>query len=132
MSQEVMLRLYRTRVRPLVEYHVWFWSHSYRKDIMKLEGAQIYQDVARVVRMWIEPPTEEVVDVSTITMFKRHLDNYMNRKGLEEYGPGAGSLQHSSENKQSLSNLSSQLIPAKPGNILVNHFCTVSKATVSF
>eukprot|EP00061_Rhincodon_typus_P008706 g31562.t1 len=29
---------------------------------------------------------EEVVDAGTITMFKRHLDGYMNRKGSEGYG----------------------------------------------
>eukprot|EP00061_Rhincodon_typus_P018944 g48339.t1 len=38
--------------------------------------------------------TQEVVDVGTATMFKRHLDKYMKRKGLEGYGPGAGVIRH--------------------------------------
>eukprot|EP00061_Rhincodon_typus_P014424 g41430.t1 len=39
----------------------------------------------RVMRAWNKLP-EEVVDVSTMTTLKRHLDGYMNRKGLEGYG----------------------------------------------
>eukprot|EP00061_Rhincodon_typus_P017156 g45727.t1 len=35
-----MLRLYRTLVRPLLEYFVRFWSPCYRKDIIKLESVQ--------------------------------------------------------------------------------------------
>eukprot|EP00061_Rhincodon_typus_P012660 g38538.t1 len=35
-----MLRLYRTLVRPLLEFCVQFWSPSYRKDVIKLERAQ--------------------------------------------------------------------------------------------
>eukprot|EP00061_Rhincodon_typus_P014955 g42355.t1 len=35
-----MLRLYRTLVRLILEYHVQFWSPSYRKDINKLERVQ--------------------------------------------------------------------------------------------
>ena len=33
---------------------------------------------------------EVVVEAGTITTFKRHLDRYMDRKGLEGYGPNAG------------------------------------------
>eukprot|EP00061_Rhincodon_typus_P011162 g35978.t1 len=39
-SSEAMLRLYRTLVRPLLEYYVQFWSPSCRKDIIKLERVQ--------------------------------------------------------------------------------------------
>eukprot|EP00061_Rhincodon_typus_P004108 g21761.t1 len=39
-SWDVMLSLYRTLVRPLLEYCVQFRSSSYRKDIIKLEWAQ--------------------------------------------------------------------------------------------
>ncbi|MBB6707133.1 reverse transcriptase family protein [Proteus mirabilis] len=168
-SWEVMLRLYRTLVRPLLEYCVQFWSPSYRKDVVKLERVQkrftrmlpgledlsyrerlnrlglfslerrrlrgdlieVYKIMRgmdrinrqslfpgvgesrtrghrfrvrgerykrdlrgnfftqRVVRVWNELP-EEVVEAGTIATFKRHLDGYMNRKGLEGYGPGAG------------------------------------------
>eukprot|EP00061_Rhincodon_typus_P016397 g44593.t1 len=37
---DLMLRLYRTLVRPLLEYFVQFWLPCYRKDIIKLEGVQ--------------------------------------------------------------------------------------------
>ena len=36
--------------------------------------------------MWDEL-LEEVVEAGTLTTFKRHLDRYMDRKGLEGYGP---------------------------------------------
>eukprot|EP00061_Rhincodon_typus_P018569 g47790.t1 len=36
--------------------------------------------------MWNECP-EEVVDTGTIPTFKRHSDRYVNREGLEGYGP---------------------------------------------
>eukprot|EP00061_Rhincodon_typus_P009547 g33134.t1 len=39
-SWDVMLRLYRTLVRPLLEYCVQFWLPSYRKNIIKLERVQ--------------------------------------------------------------------------------------------
>eukprot|EP00061_Rhincodon_typus_P009494 g33051.t1 len=42
----------------------------------------------RVVRMWHELP-EDVVDLGIVTTFKRHLDKYMYKKCLEEYGPSA-------------------------------------------
>jgi len=31
-----------------------------------------------------------VVDAGTLTTFKRHLDGYMNREGIEGYGPSKG------------------------------------------
>eukprot|EP00061_Rhincodon_typus_P017263 g45878.t1 len=37
---EVMLRLYKTLVRPLLEDYVQFWLSSYRKDIIKLDKVQ--------------------------------------------------------------------------------------------
>eukprot|EP00061_Rhincodon_typus_P007330 g28923.t1 len=39
-SWDVMLRLYRTLVRPVMEYCVQFWSPCYRKNIIKLERVQ--------------------------------------------------------------------------------------------
>eukprot|EP00061_Rhincodon_typus_P004396 g22466.t1 len=39
-SWEIMLRSYRTLVRPLLEYCVQFWSPYYLKDIIKLERVQ--------------------------------------------------------------------------------------------
>eukprot|EP00061_Rhincodon_typus_P002072 g16543.t1 len=39
-SWEVMLRLYRTLVRLLLEYCVQFWTPSYRKITIKLERIQ--------------------------------------------------------------------------------------------
>ena len=41
------------------------------------------------MRVWNEMP-EEVVEGGTMTTFKRHLDRYMDGKGLEGYGPNAG------------------------------------------
>ena len=38
----------------------------------------------RVVCIWNELP-KEVVEVGTIPTFERHLDRYMDRKGLEGY-----------------------------------------------
>eukprot|EP00061_Rhincodon_typus_P011284 g36189.t1 len=39
-SWAIMLRLYRTLMRHLLEYCVQFWSSCYRKDIIKLERVQ--------------------------------------------------------------------------------------------
>ena len=33
---------------------------------------------------------EEMVKAGTLTTFKRHLDGYMNREEIEEYGPSEG------------------------------------------
>eukprot|EP00061_Rhincodon_typus_P009063 g32243.t1 len=118
---DIMLRLFKTLVRPLLEYCVQFWSPCYMKDSIKLEREDIDRilpeleglsykqrmdrlglfslkhgrlkgdliDVykimrcidKRVVHMRNELP-EEAVDVGIVTMFKRHLDMYMNRKAL--------------------------------------------------
>lgn len=40
---------------------------------------------------WNQLP-EEVVEAGTITTFKRYLDKYMDRKGLDGLGPNAGIL----------------------------------------
>eukprot|EP00061_Rhincodon_typus_P010782 g35323.t1 len=117
-SWNIMLRLYRMLVWPLLEYCVQFWSPCYRKDIIKLEKVQVRfvkmllgmeglsykerldrlelfslahrklrDDLAEmVVHAWNELP-ENMVEVGTIITFKMRLDWYMNRKGLEEYGP---------------------------------------------
>eukprot|EP00061_Rhincodon_typus_P004415 g22512.t1 len=58
-------------------------GESFKKDIRDKFFAQT------VVRMWNEHPNE-VMDAGAITMFKSHLDENMNREGLEGYGPGAG------------------------------------------
>ena len=39
-SWDVLLKLYKTLVRPHLEYCVQFWSPYYRKDTIKLERAQ--------------------------------------------------------------------------------------------
>ena len=39
-SQDVMLQLYKTLVRPYLEYCVQFWSPHYRKDVEALERVQ--------------------------------------------------------------------------------------------
>ena len=42
----------------------------------------------RAVGVWNELP-EEVVEAGTFAPFKKHLDRYMDRTGLEGYGPSA-------------------------------------------
>ena len=39
-SWDILLKLYKTLVRPNLEYCVQFWSLYYRKDIIKLERVQ--------------------------------------------------------------------------------------------
>ena len=43
----------------------------------------------KVVRIWNLLP-EKVVEAGTIATFKKHLDKYMDGKGLEGYGSKAG------------------------------------------
>ena len=43
----------------------------------------------RVVGAWNSLPGE-VVEADTIVTFKGHLDKYMNRMGIEGYGPREG------------------------------------------
>eukprot|EP00061_Rhincodon_typus_P008362 g30897.t1 len=49
-------------------------NHSGAKDIMQ-----------RVMSAWNALP-EEVAEVDTMAVFKKHLDEYMNRKEIEGYG----------------------------------------------
>jgi len=39
-SWDVLLKLYKTLVRPHMKYCIQFWSSYYRKDIIKLERVQ--------------------------------------------------------------------------------------------
>jgi len=43
----------------------------------------------RVVSVWNELP-EAVVEAGKILSFKKHLDSYMGKMGIEDYGPSAG------------------------------------------
>ena len=43
----------------------------------------------RVVSVWNELP-EAVVKVGTILSFKKHLDSYIGKMGIEGYGPNVG------------------------------------------
>ena len=45
----------------------------------------------RVVRIWNELP-EKVVEAGPKASFKKHLDKYIDGKGLEGYGPNVGNL----------------------------------------
>ena len=42
-----------------------------------------------VVSVWNELP-EAVVEAGTILSFKKHLDSYMGKMGIEGYGPNVG------------------------------------------
>lgn len=46
-SSDIMIRLYKSLVRPRLEYYVQFWLPIYRKDTIKLEKVHenIPQDV---------------------------------------------------------------------------------------
>ena len=43
----------------------------------------------RVVSVWNKLP-EVVVEVGSILSFKKHLDSYIGKMGIEEYGPNEG------------------------------------------
>jgi len=43
----------------------------------------------RVVSVWNVLP-EAIVEEGTILSFKKHLDSYMGKMGIEGYGPSAG------------------------------------------
>jgi len=61
----------------------------------KVRGGKCKGDVRgkfftqRVVAVWKALP-EEVVEAGTLATFKRHLDGYMNREGIEGYGLSKG------------------------------------------
>eukprot|EP00061_Rhincodon_typus_P009951 g33847.t1 len=74
---EIMRGIDRNKLFPLEE------------SLMTEEQGFKISQCSKVVRIWNELP-EEVVEAGTITTFNRHLDEYMNRKGLEGYGPNAG------------------------------------------
>lgn len=56
----------------------------------------------RVVNVWNEMP-DQVMEVNTVTMFKRHLHRYLDRKGAERFWPnganGIGICRHHSQCK---------------------------------
>jgi len=60
-----------------------------------VRGARFQGDVQgkcftqRLVGAWNSLP-REVVEADTIVTFKGHLDKYMNRMGIEGYGPRKG------------------------------------------
>lgn len=54
-----------------------------------LNGTRCTTCSQRVVEKWNELPNV-VVRKSKITTFLKHLNGYMDRKGLEEFGPVAG------------------------------------------
>ena len=58
-----------------------------RGKIQKGPEGQFFQRVVREV--WNKLP-EGVVEAGTILSFKKHLDCYMGKMGIEGYGPSAG------------------------------------------
>ena len=62
---------------------------------LKMRGRKFKRDARgkfftqRMVNAWNALP-EEVVEADSMTMFKRHLDRYMNRQGIGGYGARRG------------------------------------------
>ena len=84
-----MDRVYSQKLFPRVEESI---TKGHR---FKMQGARFKGDVRgrsftqRVVGAWNSLPGE-VVEAYTVMAFKGRLDKYMNRMGIEGYGPRKG------------------------------------------
>ncbi len=71
-SGKVILTLYNSLVRPLLEYCVQFWSPYYRKDIDKLERVQ--RRVTNMIpRLRCKPNEETLQELNLFSLSKRRM-----------------------------------------------------------
>ncbi len=71
-SEKVILTLYNSLVRPLLEYYVQYWSPYYREDIDKLERVQ--RRVTKMIpRLRCKPYEERIQELNLFSMSKRRM-----------------------------------------------------------
>ena len=71
-SEKVILTLYNSLVRPLLEYCIQFWSPYYRKDIDKLERVQ--RRVTKMIpRLRCKPYEQRLQELNLFSLSKRRM-----------------------------------------------------------
>lgn len=70
--EEVILTLYNSLVRPLLEYCVQFWSPYYRKDIDKLERVQS-RVTKMILRLRCKPYEDRLQERNLFSLSKRRM-----------------------------------------------------------